>query len=75
MGSTGIIKVGQLVWHDIIIPAVRMPVSDYNYRMEFFAADPNLLQYPLARNRLLVLFAKPDSDRKQLRVFLELTPF
>jgi hypothetical protein len=75
VGSTGIIQVSQLVWHAIIIPAVRIPVSGYNYRMEFFAADPNLLRYPPAGTRLLDLIAKPDSDGKRSRVYLELTSF
>jgi hypothetical protein len=52
-----------------------MPVSGYNYRMEFIAADLHILRHPLARTSLLDFIIKADIDKKRLRVNSRLTPF
>jgi hypothetical protein len=52
-----------------------MPVSGYNYPMEFFLTDPNVERLPPADTHLLDLRAEPYPDGKRLRVALEITPF
>ena len=65
----------QLVGHIRIIPAARRLVSDYNYRMEFFSADPDIERMPPATTRILDLHASPEKGGRRLRVTLDLTPF